>query len=474
MAKKKVALVLSGGSSLGSYIAGALDELMRAFADAGDMYEIDIITGASAGATTGALIAHGLSYRGGDTSLHNTWVDQVDIVDLLDPNLPQGEPPSLLSSRRLQELAMQELTWKDGANEGQRATFRAAELSFAMTITNTTPLSYTSRIHQPASRRAEPYIEARNAEQESFTLSSTKPIDPMWQRIGEVARASAAIPFVFPLVRLARRANDTNHYAQPPNFEGERQFWYCDGGTFNNLPIDLAWYHHERRYGPDLKDRVMVVVNPWRRSTSPLTTDPDRPGLLQYGLGLVSAAMNESSAIQFQNEVILPSIRAEGGANEGGGKAIPGLNRPPVELLGNFALVMPRGEDSRLHGNHMQAMGAFLDRKFREYDFRRGAADARRAAEDVLEISYNAERPEGFYEPDKDPNFQYDNSTYSGLGNIKSSRDPNRSVREVFEEALNRRIDTLVDALNPPGPNMLSSHFVKQYVQGQLEGLWKQ
>ena len=54
MAKKQVALVLSGGSSLGSYIAGALDELTRAFA-ASDQYEIDIITGASAGATTSAM-----------------------------------------------------------------------------------------------------------------------------------------------------------------------------------------------------------------------------------------------------------------------------------------------------------------------------------------------------------------------------------------------------------------------------------
>src|SRR5687768_2338376 len=221
MPKKRVALVLSGGSSLGSYIAGALDELMRAFADAADTYEIDIITGASAGATTGAFIAHGLSYRGGETSLHNIWVDQVDIVDLLDPDLPEGEPPSVLSSRRLQELAMQELLWKDGANQGKRAPFRAAELTFAMTITNTTPLSYISRIHQPASRRAEPYIEARNAEHESYALSSTQPTDPLWQRIGEVARASAAIPFVFPLVKLARRADDTNQYAQKPNFEGE-------------------------------------------------------------------------------------------------------------------------------------------------------------------------------------------------------------------------------------------------------------
>jgi predicted acylesterase/phospholipase RssA len=57
--KKRVALVLSGGVSLGSYIAGALDELLRWLEADGD-FEIDVITGASAGATTAALIAHGL------------------------------------------------------------------------------------------------------------------------------------------------------------------------------------------------------------------------------------------------------------------------------------------------------------------------------------------------------------------------------------------------------------------------------
>jgi len=47
MPKKRVALVLSGGVSLGSYIAGALDELLS-WLEAGGDFEIDVITGASA------------------------------------------------------------------------------------------------------------------------------------------------------------------------------------------------------------------------------------------------------------------------------------------------------------------------------------------------------------------------------------------------------------------------------------------
>src|SRR5947208_13483801 len=97
MAKKRVALVLSGGVSLGSYIAGALDELMHALAASGE-YEIDIITGASAGATTAAIIAHGLMYRNGETALHDAWVKQIDIVKLLPPDRSSDQPMSLLSS----------------------------------------------------------------------------------------------------------------------------------------------------------------------------------------------------------------------------------------------------------------------------------------------------------------------------------------------------------------------------------------
>src|SRR5689334_4817843 len=108
---KKVALVLSGGVSLGAYIAGALDELLAAFVAVPDQYQIDIITGASAGATSAALIAHGLLYRGGQTELRAAWVDKVDITDLLAPDIPRGEPLSLLNSRRIREVAGESLAW---------------------------------------------------------------------------------------------------------------------------------------------------------------------------------------------------------------------------------------------------------------------------------------------------------------------------------------------------------------------------
>ena len=487
MAKKQVALVLSGGSSLGAYMSGALDELLKGFAAAADAYEIDIITGASAGATTSALIAHGLLYKGGNTALHDVWVDNVDIVDLLAPDVPTGVWPSVLNGRRLQELAQQALAWPNAQDQGTRAAFCAPNLTVAMTITNTSSLPYVSRIRQPAAGRDEPYVQYRNAEQETFYLTNqVGPTDPMWQRIGTVARASAAIPFVFPLVQLARRAgepSDDTQYIQKPSFSGEAHFWYADGGTFNNLPVDLAWYHIRKR-NSNLDDRVVIVVNPWHRSADPPDLNPPYPGFVPHALGMLSAVMRESSALQFQNEIIFPSqggLPASGTPTPttlpaDGERALVGVDPAPVNLLGNFALVMPQASDSRLHGNHLHAMGAFLDRRFREYDFRRGAADAQRMLQQTLQITYDAARPAGFYDPDSDPALKADLSTYAGLDSIPSARDPKQTVRQVFEGALGRRIDALIKAWNMPGPDLvedpIAATIIKRLVFQQLPAGW--
>jgi predicted acylesterase/phospholipase RssA len=487
MAKKQVALVLSGGSSLGAYMSGALDELLKGFAAAADAFEIDIITGASAGATTSALIAHGLLDRGGQAALHDIWVDSVDMVDLLAPDVPTGVWPSVLNGRRLQELAAQALAWPSAQDQGTRAAFCAPNLTVAMTITNTSSLPYVSRIRQPAAGREEPYVQYRNAEQETFYLGSqVGPTDPIWQRIGTVARASAAIPFVFPLVQLARRAgepSDDTQYIQKPSFSGEANFWYADGGTFNNLPVDLAWYHIRKR-DSNLDDRVVVVVNPWHRSADPPDLNPPYPGFIPHALGMLSAVMRESSALQFQNEIIFPSqggLPASGTPTPttlpaDGERALVGVDPAPVNLLGNFALVMPQATDSRLHGNHLHALGAFLDRRFREYDFRRGAADARRMLQQTLQITYDAARPAGFYDPDGDPALQADLSTYAGLDQIPSARDPKQTVRQVFEGALGRRIDALIKAWNMPGPDLvedpIAAAVIKRLVFQQLPAGW--
>ncbi len=475
MPKKKVALVLSGGSSLGSYIAGALDELLRGFASDSENWEIDIITGASAGATTAAIVAQGLLYRNGETALHDVWVDKLDIVDLLRSDIPANEPTSLLDGARLQALAEETLRWNNPADRGVRAPFCADTLTVAMTLANTTALPYVSTVQIQAAGRKENFVQYRNSEQETFLLGNNlSPTDPTWERISDVARASAAIPFVFPLVPLDRQSSDKKHYIHKPNFDGEARFWYFDGGTFNNLPIHLAW-HYVTESGHSSDDRVVVVVNPWRGDVSAPNVHPPRPGLIQHLFGLLDAMMNESSAIQFQGEGKL--LIGEATPEVPPVFTIPGVDAPSVEALGTLALVMPDLKGKRLHGNHLHALGAFLDRSFREYDFRRGAADAQHMIRETLGINYNSTRPEEFYRPDDDPTFPRDIDAYEALDNIQSARQRDLSVRRVFEKALDGRIEALVRRLDAPGPDVLLDPVVsllaKQYVHGQLPSAWQ-
>src|SRR5262252_5913939 len=96
---KKVAITISGAVSLGSYESGVVYEVLDAlaqhnyWADASHLpderIEIDVLTGASAGGMTAAMIAQNLLYDGPslsqpyDNPLYKAWVLDVDITGLL-------------------------------------------------------------------------------------------------------------------------------------------------------------------------------------------------------------------------------------------------------------------------------------------------------------------------------------------------------------------------------------------------------
>src|SRR5262249_25837248 len=151
------------------------------------------------------------------------------------PDLPQGDPPTLLSATHFQQIADETLRLDNANIKGQRAPYCADQLTVAMTLSNSQPLPYASRIKQPTADGDEAFIQFRYAEQETFVLGDPfLPNHPIWERISAVARASAAIPFVFSRVSLTRTASNVLQYIQTPSFQGEGNFWYFDGGTFNN------------------------------------------------------------------------------------------------------------------------------------------------------------------------------------------------------------------------------------------------
>lgn len=479
MTKTRVALVLSGGVSAGAYIAGALDEMLKAFA-ASDAYEIDVVVGASAGATNAAAIAQGLLYRNGETILHDMWVDEVDMVELLTPDIKKGDPFSILSAGQIRKMGREMIAWPAG-KVAVRAPFCADDLTVAMTIANSTPLPYESRVKQPSANAPETFIQDRHAEQEWYSLGvGVGPQDPIWERISMVGQASAALPLIFPMVQLTRTADGVGQYFLPPSFKGERTFWYYDGGTYNNLPIDLAWYFvkqkAEREGADPLENRKILVVNPWRNDPAPPAEDPKYPNPLVQLLNVMRDMHTESRTIQFDREILGPSLAVE--AADDLSFALPGVDRPPVELLDTFALIVPRVGDPPLRCIYLQALSAFLDRRFREHDYRRGAADARRAATRILKIDDYAQEDEAYYQPDNDPGEQ-DIRRYASLYTVKSSRqDANgRMVQQVFEEALRARLMALLKTFDLPiGGFGLAEKVLVDWVTSKviekLPGMW--
>jgi predicted acylesterase/phospholipase RssA len=521
VADKKIALVLSGGSSLGAYIAGALDELLEALRQT-DEFEIDVIVGASAGAVGAAVIAHGLLYRDGVSLLHRVWVDQFDIVDLLDPRPNTDEKQvSLLSDRLLLDIQNEARAWPEPNNPGQRAPFCADRLVVGFALSNTTPLAYEAAVRQPTARGDEPFVQFHYAEQESFWFdAAVAPTDRIWERVCQVAQASGAIPFAFPLVKLQGRdpgkttldaGNREQHFLQQPRTDSlphPLDFYYYDGGTYNNLPLDLCEHHITTTLGcpEDDPNRFIYVVNPWRQTVSQVEAPGQAPVLLKYARTLYSGLRTEASAIQFDDDALardaamgpgleraqiarrLPgaSPTAYGGGGSSADRAPremarAGVGPPSPSLLARFALVMPGEQQgmSPIRGYHLGALGAFLDWRFREYDYRRGAADAREVIQQRLGIRYERPNP-AFYRPDADDELypRADLSQYLGLEGIPSSR-PDRQgqyLRGVFEDALRRRLDWVVpQATQQLGVPLLSLPFVprllKSYVWGKVQAL---
>lgn len=121
---KKLAVVISGAVSLGSYEAGVMYEVLEAIARHNEnaesnkeRIEIDVITGASAGGMTACILAQHLicgdqppsdnpeqSLRNPyNNPLYNAWVEEVDIRKLLEVE-PKDQKYSLLQTAVVEEI----------------------------------------------------------------------------------------------------------------------------------------------------------------------------------------------------------------------------------------------------------------------------------------------------------------------------------------------------------------------------------
>ena len=265
----RIALVLGGGASLGSYIGGAVSEIIRALEGnrRKDAVVIDVIAGASAGALNAALAARCLSVnRNLLPWIEKAWVDAADASVLLDPARSQRE--GWLDVSVLEELA-RELVASPAAADDEPSRAGGTSIRLGFTLANLYGVSYDRRfgfLNEPDRS----FGTRIHTDDIRFQVTKdNRAGSPVWGEIADAAVASASFPFAFPPRRIGRSKADYPGARLRTGPDGKVDMWYLDGGLFDNAPLglarDLVEMDGDHRGG----DRRYLFVEPALESAGP-------------------------------------------------------------------------------------------------------------------------------------------------------------------------------------------------------------
>ncbi|HSL71513.1 MAG TPA: DUF3376 domain-containing protein [Longimicrobiales bacterium] len=290
----RLVLVMGGGVSLGSYAGGALTEVFYALdhvsrASSGPApVQIDVLTGASAGAMSAAVFARALTTDPNDIRrLHDAWVDRISIDELTRREPTGFDPLALLSSATIQRIADDVLTVPTGY---QWRAFCNRPLRFAFTLTNlgglTYPLSYSNNPSHFFSTRI-------HSDHVRFQLDpGTAPDRATWDRIRVSAIASGAFPGAFTPRRVKRARDEYGNVVW--NDGPESEMWYIDGGVLDNEPLGLAKSLVEEDAQHIHRDYRYLLIDPYLNPSDAPYRGPDSLGSTLGGFA--RAVLGESTA----------------------------------------------------------------------------------------------------------------------------------------------------------------------------------
>ena len=258
----RIALVLGGGASLGSYIGGAVSEIIRALEGnrRKDPVVIDVIAGASAGALNAALAARCLSVnRNLLPWIEKAWVDAADASVLLDPARRQRE--GWLDVSVLEELA-RELVASPAAADDEPSRAGGQSMRLGFTLANLYGVSYDRRygfLNEPDRS----FGTRVHTDDIRFQVTKdSRAGSPVWGEIAHAAVASASFPFAFPPRRIGRSKADYPGARLRTGPDGKIDMWYLDGGLFDNAPLGLARDLVEMEGRDQSEDRRYLFVEP--------------------------------------------------------------------------------------------------------------------------------------------------------------------------------------------------------------------
>jgi Patatin-like phospholipase len=438
---KRVAITIAGAVSLGSYEAGVLYELLRAIRKrnelAGDdeskKVYIDVLTGASAGAMTAAMVAQRLMYDADaleddpnaqepTNSLYEAWVKRISLMGLVRMAWSEPKWHSLFSSNLIASMG-NDLLVRSMQKPGGRAHSAvemvndaplAMRVGFA--LTNMNGIDYMIPI---TGSKEGGFNYTTSGDQKLFTITGDKGADAAnWQAFCNAAVASGAFPAAFRAQEIPHSVSEyaTPRLPEPPavpqpgacylDWRGRSDtmpYAHCDGGVLQNQPlgiakdlVDLAVSARaavDPAVNCDSDDRLYVFVSPHSVKSTAESVDAKKLSIWAELKTLVNVYLRQSTfhdwitAEEMNRKITVLDERAYelGDAIIAGQLGIPELAQAALELN---RLLMPNDMQQRLDRLQQQ-----YSQKYAEVVTARGkgAADAYIAALATLEAAAHLE-----------------------------------------------------------------------------------
>lgn len=217
----RVAMAISGAVSLGSYEAGCVYELLNAFKEhnanpQNTPIEIDVLTGASAGGMTAAIIAQKLLYDsdaldGEESNIgYEAWVKSVDIDGLLKVFEGDNAKTSLLSNGFIKDIANKLILnrYASATEPLQRKPHSASaefiRLGLAMSNLNGVDYNVPVFSYGAESLAQDTFTQTRHQDRFTEVLGWHSDTLSHWETITTASRACGAFPLAFSPVKMTR------------------------------------------------------------------------------------------------------------------------------------------------------------------------------------------------------------------------------------------------------------------------------
>lgn len=376
----KLAVAISGAVSLGSYEAGVMYEIIKAIAQHNlnpdtppeDRIEIDVITGASAGGMTAAITAQKLLFESNSLEgafanhLYKPWVEEVDLMKLLQIG-PKDRPDlSLLSSELILDISKKYLNERYGSapTSSKKHAAAADTILLGLAMSNLNGVDYGIEMrgfqniadNDPASQNKFIYTRHQDRFVRKVKANPACDMQSFWDPIRKAAVACGAFPFAFRVQGIERTPADEAYLGAEP-FGSKKLFAYTDGGSFQNEPlgmakklvnqIDTAHLNHEKRF------YLYISPNPKNSSINKKFT-AETANYLATGKALVSAFYTQA---RFHDWIMTANTNKDVEIFDQRAEALQDLLTQSPEKLGDFNSVADALLNALYAGNSRSNQG---------------------------------------------------------------------------------------------------------------------